>query len=108
MAYQYELILIGATGGLVRNIIGYLKARMKHRESFNPLKFVAAISWGAIVGVVLTYLEHGRALAFAPLEVVLIAVAGTVIIDELLQAIFLKAKGSGSTALAAAEPAKTK
>lgn len=96
MAVEYELILIGTVGGLIRNLIGYIKAKLKHKEGFSLGKFAAAVTWGSIVGGVLMYLEHGYARSFAPIEVVLIAVAGTVIIDEILQAVFLRSRSGGA------------
>lgn len=109
MEYAYQIILIAATGGLVRNLIGFIKARMKHGDNFHPVKFVGTIIWGGIIGAVLTFFEQGYALRFATLEIILIAVAGTVVIDELLQAIFLRQKGGAlSKAGAATAPTKAK
>jgi len=101
---EYELILIAAVGGIVRNFVGFLKAKLKHGEHFNPGKFIAALTWGGIVGFLLTYLEHGYALEFAPFEVVLLAVGGTVLIDELLQAAFIHKKSSSSSSAPAPKP----
>jgi len=93
---EYELILIGTVGGIIRNLIGFLKAKLKHHEKFRPAKLVAALSWGTGVGIVLTYLKQGYALDLAPFEIVLIAIAGTVMIDELLQAVFSRSKSGGT------------
>lgn len=108
MAFDYQIILIAATGGLVRNVVGFLKARRRHGAKYKPTKLIITLVWSAVVGAILAYLAQGRALAFAPLEIVLMAVAGTVLLDELFQGIILKrgSMGAEDAVVAAPKPAK--
>jgi len=79
-------ILVGAVGGAVRSLVGYMKAHFKHHERFNPGKFVFAVILGSGVGGAI---EFFRASATS-LEIIIAAIAGVVVIDEILQAIFLR------------------
>ena len=98
MVQEINFLLFGALGGLIRNFIGYIKAKLKHREAFSSTKFIVTIVWGAIMGAVLSYYQTSRMMYFQPLEIVLLVFAGIVILDEVFQAIFLRSKDSINTA----------
>ena len=78
-------IIIGAVGGGMRSLIGYLKAHFKHQEKFHIGKFGFASFLGAGVGASIEYFRASP----SNIEIIVAAIAGVVVIDELLQAILL-------------------
>ena len=78
-------IVIGCVAGAARGFVGYVKARLKHGEGFSMGKFSTTIVIAGAVGGAANYFQM-----LPDLLTVAVAIAGTVLIGELLQAIFLR------------------
>ena len=96
--YDVLAIAIGATAGVLRALIGYIKAHLKHGEGFSVPKFGFTTLLGAAVGGATELIR----ISPSRVEIIIVSIAGVVVIDEVLQALFLRRPKSP-----AAKPAKT-